>query len=118
MESVGKEVGFIPAQLRMWFILVSFLMMVAMKALQSGVEPMSKAEVRWSPGEQRARVEEREGPLMSVRARVAPSWESLMLVARPIPEPAPVMRTTLPVKGLDIAKVRGGRCIEMKINEI
>jgi hypothetical protein len=92
-------------------MLVYFSIMVVMNILQSGLEPMSKAEVKWSPGEQRVRVEEREGPLMSVRARVAPSWEILMLVARPIPEPAPVMRTTLPVNGLAIAKLGIYRCI-------
>lgn len=44
----------------------------------------------------------REAGLISVRARVAPSSESLMLVARPIPEPAPVQRITWFANGLAI----------------
>lgn len=67
---------------------------------------MSNAEVKWSPFSQSESVEEREETLMSVRARVAPSWESLMLVARPIPEPAPVQRMTLFSNGLFISRIR------------
>jgi len=33
--------------------------------------------------------------LISVKARMAPSWDNLMAVARPIPEPAPVQRMIL-----------------------
>ena len=95
METVEREVGFTPAQLKMWLILLYFLIMEATTALEAFVEPISKAEMKWSPSSQRDSVSEREEGLMSVRARVAPSWESLMAVARPIPEPAPVQRMIL-----------------------
>lgn len=57
---------------------------------------MSNAEVRWVAGlEHRVAVELSEGLFMSVKARVAPRVDSLMLVARPIPLPAPVIKMTL-----------------------
>jgi hypothetical protein len=94
-----------PAQLKTWFSLPYFWIMEAMKALHASLEPISKAEVKCSPASQRESVSEREEVLMSVRARVAPSWESLMLVARPIPEPAPVQRITVFTNCLAILKV-------------
>jgi hypothetical protein len=77
-STVGVEVGFTPAQLKMWFMVLYFSMTEAMKVLQEETEETSKAEVG----------------LMSLRARVAPRWESLMAVARPMPEPAPVTMMT------------------------
>jgi len=88
------EVGFTPAQLKMWFMVLYFSMMDVMKALQEETEETSKAEVRCGPGWQRLSVWEREVGLMSLRARDAPRWESLMAVARPMPEPAPVTMMT------------------------
>lgn len=107
IEAVDREVGFIPAQLKMWLILPYFLMMASMKLLQASVEPISKGEMKWSPWSQSESVSESEEPLMSVRARIAPSWESLMLVARPIPEPAPVHRMTLFSNVLAILRYQG-----------
>ena len=107
IEAVDMEVGFMPAQLNIWLILPCFLMMASMKSLQASVEPISKEEIKWSPWAQSESVLESEEPLMSVRARVAPSWESLMLVARPIPEPAPVHRMTLFSNVLDILRDQG-----------
>ncbi len=103
-SAVAREVGFMPAQLKMWFRREYFIIIEAMKVVQASVEPMSKAEIKWSPVEQRVSVSVREVELISVRARVAPSWESLTLVARPIPEPAPVMRMTLFSKDLVIVR--------------
>ena len=73
--------------------------------LQASVDPTSKAEVRWSAFSHSARVSERKGELMSESANVAPSWESLMLVPRPMPLAAPVTMMILLVNGLDILNV-------------
>lgn len=96
-----------PAQLKIWLILPYFRRMASMKLLQASVEPISKGEMKWSPWSQSESVSESDELLMSVRARVAPSWESLMLVARPIPEPAPVHRMTLFLNFLAILRYQG-----------
>jgi hypothetical protein len=93
-STVGVEVGFTPAQLKMWFMALYFSMTEVMKVLQEETEDTSKAEVKCEPDWQRVSVWEREVGLMSLRARVAPRWESLMAVARPMPEPAPVTMMT------------------------
>jgi len=49
-STVGMEVGFTPAQLKMWFMVLYFSMMDVMKALQEETEETSKAEVRCGPG--------------------------------------------------------------------
>jgi hypothetical protein len=89
-STVGVEVGFTPAQLKMWFMVLYFSITEVMKVLQEETEDTSKVEVKCEPVWQRVSVWEREVGLMSLRARVAPRWESLMAVARPMPEPAPV----------------------------
>lgn len=74
-----------------------------MNSLHRVEDPMSKAEVECELGEvQRDWVSRREVGFMSVSARRAPREESLMLVARPMPPPAPVMRMTLFSKGYAI----------------
>lgn len=76
ISAVDSAVGFTPAQLKMWSRWVYFSIMEVMKLLQESVELMLNAVVRWLPGLQKVRVEAREVGLRSVRARVAPRWES------------------------------------------
>ena len=45
IETVDKEVGFMPAQLKMWVNLLYLLMMEATKVLQESLKPISKAEL-------------------------------------------------------------------------
>lgn len=85
-----------PAQLKMWSMRPYLLIMESMKELTEAVEETSNAEVRWTFwGVQRACVLTREWMLMSCRQSVPPREDSLMAVARPIPDPAPVMRMIL-----------------------
>lgn len=102
MEAVGVEVGFRPAQLKIWSILEWSLRTVVMKSLHAEAEETSKESRVWEPGTHKESVSSRDGGLMSARASAAPWWESLMAVARPMPDPAPVTIITLPSNGLDI----------------
>jgi len=45
METVERDVGLMPAQLKMWFSRLYLLMMERTKVLQESVEPISKAEL-------------------------------------------------------------------------
>ena len=65
------------------------------KSLTASVDPMSKAEVRWSRRVIRVSVSAMVAAFMSQRARVAPKLASFMAVPRPMPLPAPVIRITL-----------------------
>ena len=109
ISAVGSTVGFIPAQLKTWFIWLNFSTIWVMKSLQAEEELMSNAEVMWcwvfGDGRvQRESVSRSPALLMSVRQRVAPSWESAMAVPRPMPLAAPVMRIILFWKGIDILR--------------
>ncbi len=70
------------------------------KVLHSEADTTENVEVICSEElVQRASVETREVGEISVRAREAPRVERRTEVARPMPEPAPVIRMTFPVKG-------------------
>ena len=78
-------------------------MIAEMNKLHASLEPTSKADVKWSRLVQRSRVSLSDAELMSVKANIAPNWASLILVPRPIPLPAPVIRMTLSSKDGGIA---------------
>lgn len=65
------------------------------KPLQDSLDATLKAEVKQSASPHSETVSVSEVSLMSVRAKVAPSWDSLIDVARPMPDPEPVMRMIL-----------------------
>lgn len=99
MFFVASLVGFTPAQLKMWSMRQNFDMIAAMNLVTAAELPMSNASVKCGVDvmelQHKVAVSATEEAFISVRARVAPRPASLMLVARPIPLPAPVIKTIL-----------------------
>jgi hypothetical protein len=113
MVSVGMKVGLIPAQLNTWSIFPYFPTTSSTKPFTLSVAETSNADVRCSwlcVEEHRDWVSAREDGLTSCSAHVPPREESLMAVARPIPEPAPVMSIILFVNDGGMV---GGRAVDI-----
>lgn len=113
MSMVGRVVGFMPAQLKTWSMRSKAIIAFETNAFAASVEPTSKVAMIWLPFLQRESVSSRETGSMSARARIAPRDASLMLVARPIPLPAPVTSITLSLN--DGGMVRRCTCHEKEV---